>query len=248
MKTRHGRASIRGGGACVLLALALVFASAGCSKTVTYTYVLVDVKIDMPTVPEDQRFQINSCEFHVTGAETSDVKSLRCPPNLVPYDVGSFEWATQVQTGTLHFVVQIRGPNLQVIGEGTSDPVTISPGRHLTTSVLVLGVPTSAPDGGAATDAGTDTGTDAGGDGSTPSDASTADGDTATTDAAPPDVAPDASGSDDALPDSTSDATLEASVPADGGAQASDTASEGPSDAGTGDATTDGNSDTIEGG
>ena len=230
MRAHPRWASRLGGGAWGLLALAFAFASAGCTKTVTYTYIAVHVSIDMTTVPEELRFQINGCEFHVQGAETSAVRNLTCPPNFVPYDLGTFEWETQVTSGTEQFVVQIFGPNQNVIGEGTSDPVTLSPGLHLATSVLVLGIAAPQPDGGTSPDGGTDSGVDAGAD-AAPTDAPVDGGidlaadsptDSASVDAGATDVPPDGDSSDGPT-ESTDDTTSNA---VDGGTDGSDDGSD----------------------
>ena len=229
-----------------LLALALVLVASVCSKTATYTYLPVHVRIDMPSVPEDRRFQINSCVFQVMGAETA-IRSLNCPPNQVQYDLGTFEWTTNVQTGTIQFLVQLLGPNQELIGEGRSDPITILPGLHLrTTELLVLGITTPVPDGGSgdardggvADAAGT---ADGSGDGPTAIDGATADGssdgvpDLSAIDSANTDGA---TASDGAATDSASDSAGDASD------DSSDATTEGPSD----DTGGDGNNDATEAG
>jgi hypothetical protein len=146
-----------------LLALAMLASvwTGGCSKDTLYTYVSVHVVVDS-TISDVQLFQISSCEFQVSGAETSAARSLNCPPTAVHRDVGTFEWSTQVKTGTLQFVVHIFDPNRVVIGEGTSEEITVAPGKHLTTTVNVVAVSAPGTDAGTPADASTDAGGDTG--------------------------------------------------------------------------------------
>jgi hypothetical protein len=145
-------------GLLALVALANVWAG-GCSKDTLYTYVSVHVVVDS-TISDVQLFQISGCEFQVSGAETSSARSLNCPPTAVHRDVGTFEWSTQVKTGTLQFEVQIFDPNRVVIGQGTSDEIAVAPGKHLTTTVNVVAVGAPGTDAGTTTDAPTEGGGD----------------------------------------------------------------------------------------
>lgn len=255
MRRAHHALPFRGGGVSGLLALAFAFASAGCTKTVLYTYVSVHVTIDASTLSNDQLSQVNTCLFRVTGAETSQARNIRCPAPEV-HDIGTFEWETQIQQGALAFVAQIFDLNQVLIGQGTSESVPISPGKHLATSVLVVGVQPPSPDGGTMmmADAATPDGADAstandGGvdamDGATVGLAS--DGSTTTdagiSDAATTDLPTDAGTTDGATIDlptdlATGDMTGDAGTPTDGG-----TDTDGQSGDGASNATTDGNTD-----
>jgi len=250
----------RAGGTVGLLALALLFASTGCTKSVLYTYVSVHVMIDDTTVTEDQLVQVTSCVFDVASTEGSQSRNLRCPPHNVRFDVGTFEWETQVQQGDLAFMVRIFDSNLVVIGQGSSEPVPISPGKHLTTSVLVVGVQSPTPDGGTMSDAAT---TD-GGDAATARDGNVDGADDAVgtdaavdraSDGATTDLAPDSPVSDGAANDLTT-GDMAGDMAGDGGvAGDAPTEARPPSDAGldgqsrdSSDATPDGNSDGVEAG
>jgi hypothetical protein len=65
---------------------------------------------------------------------------LPCRENNVPYHVGTFQWASEASSGSLQFTVKLFDANRVVIGSGTSESVAVSPGKHLMTDVLVLGV------------------------------------------------------------------------------------------------------------
>lgn len=168
-----------------LLGAAWLCAGTGCTKRPAYSYTDVSVGVDS-SVSRDQLAQIISCELQVTGAETSDVIGLRCPENRVMANIGTFQWTSKVVTGTLQFQVRVFDVNHIPLGEGTSDPVTLSPGAENHASIVVrwLGPPT---------------GTDAGEDGS--SDAGSDDGGDAADDGASDDAATDAA-ADGASPDS----------------------------------------------
>jgi hypothetical protein len=123
-----------------VLVMGLANLVAGCANDVTYTYVDVHVTIDEQSIPATQLFHVTSCEFHVEGADMSSPANIRCPENMVSYDVGTFQWTSEATSGTLNFIVQIFDPNLVVIGEGTSS-VPVSPGKHLQTAITVVAVP-----------------------------------------------------------------------------------------------------------
>jgi hypothetical protein len=132
-----------------LIVLVGLLVSATCSKAGTYTYVDVYVSIDRQTVPVGQLFQVISCEFQVLGADVSDAINLRCPEKQVPYDVGTFQWTSGAASGSLQFRVRTFDGNHLVLGEGTSETVPVSPGKHLETSVLIVAaLTTTGPDAG----------------------------------------------------------------------------------------------------
>ncbi len=160
-----------------LIALFLTLVTAGCSKSATYTYIDVYVSIDRQTVTANQLYKVTTCELQVLGAESSATINLRCPENRVKYDIGTFQWTSGVPTGTLQFQVTIFDANLVPVGKGTSPSIAVSPGKHLATSVLVLGV-ASQPEADAGADASppTDSGGDSGADTSASGDAMTWDG------------------------------------------------------------------------
>ena len=121
--------------AAVALALGL---GGACGNTVSYTYVDVDVEVDTASLDATHLFLVTRCEFTVSGAdETSSGVGLPCRENNVRPRVGTFQWSSEATSGSLQFTVNLFDANRVVLGSGTSDPVAVSPGKHLTTSVLV---------------------------------------------------------------------------------------------------------------
>lgn len=152
------RSHPRGGLGILATALA-IGVGAACGDTVSYTYVDVDVNVDTASLDATHLFLVTTCELFVSGADESPGGTgLPCRENNVPPHVGRFQWSSKATSGTLEFTVKLFDANREVLGSGTSDPVAVSPGKHLETSVLVLGVvqpDTGAPDGGAPDTAGT---------------------------------------------------------------------------------------------
>ena len=145
-----------------LMLLASLAAGLSCSKTTPSTYVDVHVAIDNLTVSRDQLALVTSCEVQVMSVDLPQPFTLPCPENKVPYDLGTFEWVSQAKSGTLQFLVRILDASRVIVGQATSEALPVSPGKHLQTTVLVLGVlPSGSSDGGG--DAGDDAGDDAGG-------------------------------------------------------------------------------------
>lgn len=131
---------LRATGVAALLAFATLVSA--CADDAKYTYVDVDVTIDETTIDASRLYLVYSCGFFVTGAdEVPDEVGLPCLANKVPYHVGTFQWTSEAPSGSLQFTVKLFDANHIVIGEGTTDPVVVSPGKHLKTSVLVVGVP-----------------------------------------------------------------------------------------------------------
>ena len=206
----------RAGAATVLAAWAL--AGVGCSSKSTYTYVNIDVTIDRDTIPGGRLFLVTTAEMEVRGAETVGLFQLgrNLPENNFMHDLGTVHWTSRAPSGTLEFVVKLFDGNHVVIGEGTSPPVQIMPGKVLRSSLVVVGLEDPAdPDAGAdgsATpqDASTpDTGTDS----APPMDATsdttipvdTAPADTSPTDTSPTDTATADSSTDGGTSDSSAD-------------------------------------------
>ncbi len=137
-------------GALGLMTLAISLTGTTCSSDPSYTYVDVHVTT---TLDPTQLYLITSCEVQVLGADSGNTFGLPCIEKKVSADVGTFQWSSTAKSGTLQFLVRLLDGNHVIMGESTSDPVKVSPGNHLQTSVVVTGV---APPASADADGGTD--------------------------------------------------------------------------------------------
>jgi hypothetical protein len=147
------------------MTLALFLTGTACSSDTAYTYVDVHVTIDPTTVTKTQLYLVTSCELMILGADAGHSYGLPCVEKEVPYDVGTFQYSSKATSGTLQFLVRILDGNHVLVGESTSDPVPVSPGKHLQTSVVVVGV--TPPATGGDVDAGADADQNPSADGST---------------------------------------------------------------------------------
>lgn len=139
----------------LLAVLAVVVGASACSQTDGHTYVDVDVNIDSTTIDANRQYLILSCELQVTGADEAS-EMLPCRENQVPLHVGTFQWSSAATSGALTFTVTVFGTNRVALGAGSSEPVGVSPGKRLQSSVLIVGV-ASPEDGGVTPDGGTPT-------------------------------------------------------------------------------------------
>lgn len=133
------------------LGLAIVLLGACNSSTETYTYVRVKVDLDLTSVPDEDRKDINACGVAVEGrgGAHSDTFSLQnCVRGKTPYDLGTFEYATLSNTGTLTFTLRAINIGRKDLAVGVSDTVAIVPGQTIDTSILAKSTASPA-DGGA---------------------------------------------------------------------------------------------------
>jgi|GEM_PF-6852860 len=116
--------------------------AASCGKTDNYEYIDVSVFADTNTVSKmDFATQVVSCEMYVTGAEASNPVAISCMPSQQSYPVvGTFEWTTKLNKGTLQFTVTLFGLNRTPFAVGTSEPVTLG-SQKLTANVVTVLVP-----------------------------------------------------------------------------------------------------------
>jgi hypothetical protein len=95
----------RGAIALALLGLASL---AGCNN---YKYFQIHVTFDPATLDSSQTGYISSCQVTVSGSESSSfrLRGDKCPPpssSVAPLDVGTFEYASFVDEGSLTFKVE----------------------------------------------------------------------------------------------------------------------------------------------
>lgn len=133
--------------------VAAAVSSASCGKTNNYEYIDVNVFADTNTVSKaDFASQVAACEMYVTGSEVSNPVGLPCMPTLQSYpNVGTFEWRTALNKGSLQFTVTLFALNHVPFAVGTSDPVVLGTGQNLTSNVVAVLVPSTTPGTGGTT-------------------------------------------------------------------------------------------------
>ena len=87
------------------LALPLLFGASGCHE---YKYVNVPVSFDQASFDDSQIGVIHSCRVTVSGADSDSFNLQNCPDTSKsdPHDVGTFEFSTFADSGTLKFEVR----------------------------------------------------------------------------------------------------------------------------------------------
>ena len=111
-----------------------------CQDEVDYGYVSVKVLVDS-SADADYLGRIASCGVNVDGADV-DFSSLACAEGRFSrHELGTFEWSTDTSAGSVQFTVTLKDAGWDVLGTGTSTPVSISPGKTVETSVMVVPAP-----------------------------------------------------------------------------------------------------------
>ena len=147
-----------------LAALALAVAlGPACGKAVTYSYFVIDVKIDPTSVDDSLLNRIAACAANAQTSLRTDSADLRCTRYHVGYDLGKFEYTTTLTSGAVTFSVVANDFSQTTLARGEVGPLDIVVGGKVTGSILVKAVPGAVPDadlGGAADAGAPDAGTD----------------------------------------------------------------------------------------
>jgi hypothetical protein len=135
----------------LLLTLALA-SSPACDKPVTYSYFLIDAKLDPATVGFSVKDVIEACAVTAQTPLREDVGDLHCRRHQVTNDLGTFEYTTSLTTGSIKFVLIAQDYNQQLVARGESMPLDIKLGQTVTGSVTAVAVPLASdmPDSGTA--------------------------------------------------------------------------------------------------
>jgi hypothetical protein len=133
----------------LLLALALLPA---CETPVTYSYFLIDAKLDRATVNFELINVIEACAVTAQTPLREDVADLHCRRHQVMNDLGTFEYTTTLTKGPIKFVLTAVDYNMQPVARGESEPLEIDPGKTVHGAVTAVAVPRASdmPDGGPA--------------------------------------------------------------------------------------------------
>jgi hypothetical protein len=126
---------------------ALAASTAACGQI---SYMDVKVTVDAtnhPNISQNSFAQINTCEVHVSGA-TSDIFTIdKCMNGMTLltvesgtriYDLGTLQYGTSTDSGTLNFEVDLRSGDTSKppLGKGTGSG-SIKSGQHSLVSVVV---------------------------------------------------------------------------------------------------------------
>jgi hypothetical protein len=119
IETTARSARVRGVRAGVVLALLGLAGLSGCGQT-NYFDVTVTVKQD-PAIGPPQLLRINSCVVSVSGAATDSFPINTCSQGTVTgYNLGTFQYGTDKDSGSFTFAVLIRDGVQTTLGTGTA--------------------------------------------------------------------------------------------------------------------------------
>jgi hypothetical protein len=127
--------------AALLLALAV---GPACSEPVTYSYFVVEAKLDPATVDFGLLSRIGACAAIAETPVRSDSADLGCRRFSVQHNLGKFEYTTTLTSGDIKFIVVANDLHQQTLARGETT-VAIQPGKTVddivVTAVAVPDVP-----------------------------------------------------------------------------------------------------------
>jgi hypothetical protein len=130
------------------LALALALLPA-CDKPVTYSYFLIEAKLDPTTVDFELINRITACAVLAQTPAREDSADLPCKRHQVVHNLGTFEYTTTLTSGAIKFVLIANDSNQMLLARGETTPLDIVPGKTVTATVVATALPAPEPDAGA---------------------------------------------------------------------------------------------------
>jgi hypothetical protein len=127
--------------ALVLLSLLLLPA---CSEPVTYSYFVIQTKLD-PSVDFELLNRIQACAVLAQTPVREDSGDLRCRRHFVTSELGSFEYTTSLTSGAVKFVLIANDFNGQLLARGETAPLDIVPGKTVMAQLVGSAVPGAKP-------------------------------------------------------------------------------------------------------
>ena len=146
--------------AALALALALLPTCGG--EEATYSYFVVQVKLDPATVDFDLLNRINACAVLAQTPVREDSADLRCRRHMVASDLGNFEYTTSLTSGAIKFVLIANDFNGKLLIRGETAPLDIQKGKTVMAELVGQPVPGAKPEPEPEPDAGSPAGPDAG--------------------------------------------------------------------------------------
>jgi hypothetical protein len=142
-----------------LAALLLLALAPACSEPVTYSYFLVQARLDPLTVDSSIRDRIVACAVIAKAPMREESTDMRCRQRMVMSELGVFEYSTSLTSGPVTFRLIATDLHGQLMAEGETPPLDILVGKTVNAEVVAKLAPGARPtdDGGVAPapDAGT---------------------------------------------------------------------------------------------
>jgi hypothetical protein len=130
------------GRAFVLVCLALAVAGgAGCEKSVTYSYFNILVAVDRTSVDNELLDLINACAAFAETPARQDSAPLPCPRNMIPNELGVFQYTTSLTRGEIKFSAIMNGYWGVTVAQGELEPLGIAPGMTIERTLVVKAIP-----------------------------------------------------------------------------------------------------------
>jgi len=144
------------------LALALLPTCGG--QEATYSYFVIQVKLDPASVDFDLLNRIQACAVLAQTPVREDSADMRCRRHFVANDLGNFEYTTSLTSGAIKFVLIANDFNGQLLVRGETAPLDIQVGKTVMAELVGQAVPGAKPAPEPAPDAGSPALPDAGAD------------------------------------------------------------------------------------
>jgi hypothetical protein len=145
----------------VLLVLGLALLPA-CDEPVTYSYFVIQTRLDRATVDFSILDRITACAVLAQTPVREDSADMRCRRHAVMNELGAFEYTTSLTSGAIKFVLIANDFNGQLLARGETAPLDIVRGKTVMAELVATAVPGAKPQPEPEPDAGAPATPDAG--------------------------------------------------------------------------------------
>jgi len=135
------------------LALMLALLPA-CSEQVTYSYFLIQARLDRASVDFALLDRISACAVVAQTPLREDSADMRCRRHAVMNELGTFEYTTSLTSGAIKFVLIANDLNGQLLARGETPPLDIVVGKTVMADLVANAVPGAKPEPEPGPDAG----------------------------------------------------------------------------------------------
>jgi hypothetical protein len=130
-----------------LAPLALVLALLpACSEEVTYSYFLVQTRMDRATVNDALLDRISACAVLAQTPVREDSVDLRCKRHAVASELGAFEYTTSLTSGAVKFVLIANDFQGRRVIQGETQPLAIDVGKTVLAELVGQALPGANPE------------------------------------------------------------------------------------------------------